>query len=71
MKTLCKRALRQSQPKQPQVGGNKDKDATHRSKTTTQAKYYLETPAVTATTTATNVSILAFEKGFIFCLILD
>ena len=53
LQTLCKRALRQSQPKQPPTA---PKSATQRSKSTTVSKYYLETPAITATTTS-NVGL--------------
>ena len=53
LQTLCKRALRQSLPKQPATAGASEK--TQRSKNIT-AKYYLETPAITATTTS-NVGL--------------
>ena len=56
LQTLCKRALRQSQPKQPPTAGAREKAGSQRSKSTTVSKYYLETPAITATTTS-NVGL--------------
>ena len=53
--TLCKRALRQGQPKQPATAGAREKAGSQRSKNTV-SKYYLETPAITATTTS-NVGL--------------
>ena len=61
--TLCKRALRQqSQPKHlPSAGVREKAAATQRSKT--QSKYYLETPAITATTSS-NVRVCLLRNIF-------
>ena len=57
LQTLCKRALRQSQPKQPPTA---PKAGSQRSKTkNTNSKYYLETPAITATSTS-NVGLFVW-----------
>lgn len=63
--TLCKRALKQSHPKHPPSAGIREKQAAATQRSKTPSKYYLETPAITATTSS-NVKVCLLRNNFFF-----